>query len=51
VRAPYLEAWSTFHGGLAVDLPPRLDAVMSWCRDAVGKRRLGQATELYAASE
>lgn len=36
VREPYLEAWSRFHGGLAADLPPRQDAVVAWCRQAIG---------------
>lgn len=31
VREPYLEAWQAFHGGYAVELPPRLDAILSWC--------------------
>lgn len=35
VRAPYTEAWSNFHGRLAVDLAPDLDAVLAWCRDSV----------------
>lgn len=30
VREPYLERWAAFHGGLAVDLPPSVDAVLSW---------------------
>ena len=37
VREPYLEAWSRFHGGLAAELPPRLDAVVAWCRRATGE--------------
>ena len=43
VREPYLEAWSRFHGGLAVELPPRLDAVAAWCRRAMGTARLRRA--------
>jgi hypothetical protein len=43
VRAPYLEAWSRFHGGLATDLPPRLDPVLAWCRRAIGGQRLRHA--------
>ncbi len=31
VREPYLDAWQAFHGGYAVELPPRLDAILSWC--------------------
>lgn len=30
VREPYLERWAAFHGGLAVDLPPTVDAVLGW---------------------
>jgi hypothetical protein len=33
VRPPYTAAWSSFHGGLAIDLAPRLDAVLAWCRN------------------
>jgi nucleoside-triphosphatase THEP1 len=40
VREPYLEAWSRFHGGLAAKLPPRLDAVVVWCRCSIGEARL-----------
>jgi len=39
VRPPYVEAWSKFHGGLAVDLEPRAAAVLGWCRTIIGKRR------------
>lgn len=46
VRPPYTEAWAEFHGGLAVELAPDLDAVLAWCRDAAAARRaeLGRAT-------
>ena len=30
VREPYTEAWASFHGGLADDLPPRVDAAVQW---------------------
>lgn len=30
VREPYVKAWNTFHGGLARDLPPRVDAIVQW---------------------
>lgn len=36
VRAPYLESWAAFHGGLAAELPPRLDAAVAWCRRVIG---------------
>jgi hypothetical protein len=48
VRAPYLEAWATFHGGLAADLPPKLDDAVAWCRRAIAKQAgepLGRRTE------
>lgn len=34
VRAPYLEAWTAFHGGLARDLPPEAQAVIAWATSA-----------------
>ena len=37
VRPPHTAAWSSFHGGLATDLAPSLDAVLGWCRGAVGE--------------
>lgn len=40
VREPYLEAWSRFHGGLAAELPPRLEAVVAWCRGAIAEAQL-----------
>ena len=39
VRPPYIEAWSKFHGRLAVDLPTELDAVIAWCRASVRELR------------
>jgi hypothetical protein len=49
VRSPHTEAWFSFHGGLAADLSPCLNAVLAWCRKAVresrGERR-GVATRL-----
>lgn len=35
VRPPYDEAWRRFHGGLAADLAPDIDAVRDWCLAAV----------------
>lgn len=46
VRPPYLEAWSEFHGGLAVNLPPDLGVVLAWCRDAVRELRAARRTQL-----
>jgi nucleoside-triphosphatase THEP1 len=40
VREPYLEAWQAFHGGYAVELPPQLDAILSWCTAACRKEAL-----------
>jgi nucleoside-triphosphatase THEP1 len=36
VRAPYLEAWRAFHGGLAIEIPPSLPRVLEWW-DAVAR--------------
>ena len=44
VRSPYTEAWSEFHGGLAINLTPDLDQVIAWCRDAVREVRELRAT-------
>lgn len=38
VRPPHTEAWQAFHGGLAVELAPDLDAVLAWCRRAGADR-------------
>jgi nucleoside-triphosphatase THEP1 len=50
VRPPYVEAWSKFHGRLAVDLPTDLDAVLAWCRDSVRKLRAARPNELSPTS-
>ena len=39
VRPPYREAWTEFHGGLAVELPADVDAVLAWCNEAATARR------------
>ena len=41
VRPPHTEAWTAFHGGLAADLAPELDAVLAWCRLQLPKKRPG----------
>lgn len=46
VRPPYTEAWSKFHGGLAIDLPPDLGRVLAWCRESVRELRAARRTEL-----
>ena len=30
VREPYVASWNLFHGGLASELPPRIDAILQW---------------------
>jgi len=30
VSPPYLDAWRTFTGGMAAELPPEADAIMTW---------------------
>jgi hypothetical protein len=46
VNTNYIAAWSEFHGGLAISLPPELDAVLAWCRKAVQELRTARRTEL-----
>jgi len=48
VRPPYIEAWSRFHGGLAVDLPSDFDAVLAWCRASVRELRAARRSEFSA---
>jgi hypothetical protein len=48
VRPPYIEAWSKFHGRLAVDLPTDLDAVLAWCRASVQELRAVRQSEMSA---
>ncbi len=31
VREPYTAAWNMYHGGLAGELPPKVDAILRWC--------------------
>ncbi len=30
VREPYIAAWNLYHGGLAIELPPKIDAILQW---------------------
>jgi nucleoside-triphosphatase THEP1 len=30
VREPYVAAWRLYHGGLAIELQPRIDAILQW---------------------
>src|SRR5450631_1122551 len=46
VNSNYIEAWSEFHGSLAINLPPELDAVLAWCRNAVQELRAVRRTKL-----
>ena len=46
VRPPYTEAWSEFHGQLAIDLTPDMNAVLAWCRNAARDRRAARPAEL-----
>jgi hypothetical protein len=46
VRPPYTDAWTRFHGGLAVALPPDVETVLAWCRDAA--RRHANRKLLFA---
>jgi uncharacterized protein len=34
VREPYLDAWRSFHGGLATELAPLKPAIIAWCEAA-----------------
>ncbi len=49
IRQPYVEAWSHFHGRLAVDLAADLDAVLAWCRELVRQSRTARRGELPPA--
>jgi len=46
VRSPYFEAWSKFHGQLAIDLTPDLDTILAWCRVSVRELRAARRSEL-----
>lgn len=45
VRSPYTETWSEFHGRLAIDLTPDLDAVLAWCRSSIRQLRAARLAE------
>jgi hypothetical protein len=49
VRPPYTHAWADFHGGLAAQLAPDLDAVVAWCRAAAARRRAARHVAVSAA--
>jgi hypothetical protein len=46
VRSSYIDAWSEFHGHLAIDLPPDSDSVLAWCRNAVRELSVERQTKL-----
>jgi hypothetical protein len=46
VRPPYIEAWSKFHGRLAVDFATDPDAVLAWCRVSVRELRAARRSEM-----
>ena len=46
VRPPYVEAWSQFHGRLAIDLADGFRRVLAWCRDSVRQLRAARRNEL-----
>jgi hypothetical protein len=31
VREPYVVAWNLYHEGMAIELPPKIDAIHQWC--------------------
>ncbi|MGA2566998.1 MAG: DUF2478 domain-containing protein [Pseudolabrys sp.] len=49
VRAPYTEAWSQFHGRLAIDLPADLEVALAWCRESVRLLRAVRHAQLSPA--
>jgi hypothetical protein len=38
VREPYLDGWRKFHGGLATDLSPSENSVLTWCKTALSEK-------------
>jgi hypothetical protein len=46
VRLSYREAWTQFHGGLAVDLPTDIERVLDWCKNAVRDLRAARLATL-----
>jgi nucleoside-triphosphatase THEP1 len=43
VRDPYVDAWRSFHGGLAADLQPLKSAILDWCRASCRQPEMAQA--------
>jgi nucleoside-triphosphatase THEP1 len=47
VREPYVAAWNLYHGGLAIELPPKIDTILHWydasCRYGSLKRAVSAA--------
>jgi molybdate transport system ATP-binding protein len=50
VRSPYQEAWRGFHGGLAEQLPCRLEAVLAWYSSLTGRRQRDDRMGFAAAA-
>jgi hypothetical protein len=51
VRAPYVDAWAEFHGGMAAALPPELSRVLSWCRSVCDFGSARSATEMWSQAQ
>jgi hypothetical protein len=52
VRAPYEEAWHSFHGGCALQLAPKPQNIIDWAIASIAKSGLhAQATHTYPSEE
>ncbi|MGI9381623.1 MAG: DUF2478 domain-containing protein [Methyloligellaceae bacterium] len=51
VRAPYIDTWEAFHGGMAIELPPSPDAVLRWCGSVTGADLMRVARSASAPGE
>ena len=51
VRSPYLDAWRSFHGGLATELAPLRRAIIAWCEAACRRPAMARATERRSGVE
>lgn len=51
-RAEYADAWTDFHAGMAMWLPPDSKAILSWCRATLGlEREATAAADLIVPTE
>ncbi|MGA2893681.1 MAG: DUF2478 domain-containing protein [Xanthobacteraceae bacterium] len=41
VREPYIAAWNLYHGGLATELPPQVEAIVRWHDACCSYQKLG----------